>query len=429
MENNRKHTVCICLVNICRFVLGLTFLFSGFVKAIDPLGSFYKIQDYLTAFHLSSYLPEILPLYIGLALSIVELCTGMFLVLGIRRKISTSVALGLMIFMTPLTLYLAISNPVADCGCFGDALVLTNWETFFKNVILLAAAVIVFRGRKSIIQFISFNLQWIISLYSLLFAFFLSAYCLLNLPLIDFRPYKVGVNIPKAMEIPENAKRAVYDTKFVMEKEGKKKEFTLENYPDSTWKYVETISKLIEKGYEPPIHDFNMTTVPEGEDVTEQVLSKKGYTFLLVLHRVEKADDSNIDLINGIYDYAKEKGYPFYALTSSPESNIQSWVEQTGAEYPFLQMDDITLKTMIRSNPGLILLKDGTIYNKWSDSNIPDESVFSGRDEKDLLVMKQVNNWRTMGIVLLWFIVPLFMVIMIDTLIIHRKKNRQENHK
>lgn len=153
-----------------------------------------------------------------------------------------------MIFMTPLTLYLALFNPVSDCGCFGDAWVLTNWETFGKNVILLIAAIIVFKERKLLIRFVSQKMEWLVSLYTLFFVFTLSFYCLDRLPVLDFRPYKIGKNIPEGMTIPEGAKSSVYESIFTLEKDGKKEEFTLENYPDSTWKFVDTRTVLKEKG-------------------------------------------------------------------------------------------------------------------------------------------------------------------------------------
>lgn len=417
-------------VNICRFVLAVVFIFSGFVKAIDPFGSFYKIQDYLTAFNLISWFPGYWPLLFAVLLAAIEFCAGIYLFLGIRRKISSTLAFLLMLVMTPLTLYLALADPVSDCGCFGDALVLTNWQTFGKNVVLLVAAVTVFRQWREITRFITLKMEWIFSMYTILFVFALSAYCLRNLPLLDFRPYKIGTNIKAGMEIPEGAKLSVLETTFVMEKDGQRKEFTLDNYPDSTWTFVETRTIVKEKGYEPPIHDFAMQSLTSGADITDSVLTSRGYTFLLVAHRIEEADDSNIDLINEIYDYSVEHGYGFYALTSSPEDAIALWCDRTGAEYPFCQMDDITLKTIIRSNPGLLLIKDGTILNKWSDSQLPDEYVLTDSlDKLELGRQKYVNDWYTMGYVLLWFIVPLAFVIGADQLFVVRLQKKAERSK
>lgn len=418
-------------MNACRFLLAGMFIFSGFVKAVDPLGFFYKIQDYLAAFGMSSWFPSYLPLLFAVILSAVEFSVGVFLFFGIRRKLSATLVLLLMGFMTPLTLYLALANPVSDCGCFGDAWILTNWQTFGKNVVLLAAAIAVARNRKLLVRFITRKMEWMISMYTILFVFALSFYCLQYLPVLDFRPYKIGVNIKSGMEIPEGARPSVFESRFVLEKDGKRQEFTLDNYPDSTWTFVETRTLLKEKGYEPPIHDFSMMSVETGEDLTDSVLSDKGYTFLLVAHRIENADDSNIDLINEIYDYSVEHGYGFYALTSSPEEEISSWREKTGAEYPFCQMDDITLKTIIRSNPGLLLLKDGTILNKWSANNLPDEYVLNDRLEKlEIGQQKQENNFHTVGYILLWFVIPLSLVLGVDLLVVKRReKNRKLSRK
>ena len=334
-------------------------------------------------------------------------------------------ALLLMIVMTPLTLYLALANPVSDCGCFGDAWVLTNWETFGKNVVLFVAAVSVFRGGKLIIRFITAKMAWMVSMYTFLFVFALSFYCLGNLPILDFRPYKIGQNIKESMEIPEGAKPSVFESKFILEKDGKQQEFTLDNYPDSTWTFVETRTVLKEKGYEPAIHDFSIISLETGEDLTDSILSDEGYTFLLIAHRIEAADDSNIDLINEIYDYSVEHGYGFYALTSSPEDQIELWRDKTGAEYPFCQMDDITLKTIIRSNPGLMLIKGGTILNKWSDNNLPDEYVLTDSlDKLEIGQQKQESDLRTIGYVLLWFIIPLLLVIGVDILVVKRRERK-----
>ena len=388
--------------NVCRFVLGGVFIFSGFVKVIDPYGFFYKLQDYATAFGMGTWMPASLLFMAGVALSVIEFYVGVCLFLGIHKRVSSTMALVLMAFMTPLTLYLAIANPVSDCGCFGDAWVLTNWETFWKNVVLLVAALSVFKWRIEVVRFISRKIEWMFSMYTILFIFALSFYCLRNLPIIDFRPYKIGANIKEGMEVPADAKPTVYDTRFILEKDGRRQEFTLENYPDSTWTFVETRNVVKEKGYEPPIHDFAMLEVTTGGDITERILTDEGYTFLLIAHRIEEADDSNIDLINEIYDYSVEHGYGFYALTSSPEDDILLWCDRTGAEYPFCQTDDITLKTIVRSNPGMLLIKGGTVLNKWSDNNLPDEYILTDALEKiPLGQQKAVSVWVTMGKVLL----------------------------
>ena len=397
MKVRNLHIIQKTWVNACRFLLAVAFIFSGFVKAVDPLGFQYKIQDYLEAFGMLSWFPSFFPLLAAVILSAIEFSIGVCLFFGIRKKTTTLLAFLLMIFMTPLTLYLALKNPVSDCGCFGDAWVLTNWETFGKNIVLFIAAYSTFRWKKEIIRFISAKTEWLVSLYTILFVFALSFYCLAHLPVLDFRPYKIGKNI------------------------------TLENYPDSTWTFVDTRTVLKEKGYEPPIHDFSLVEQSTGEDITDKVLTDINYTFLLVAHRIEEADDSNIDLINEIYDYSVENGYGFYCLTSSPSEEIELWRDKTGAEYPFCLVDDITLKTMIRSNPGLMLIRNGVILNKWNDADLPDEYALIGKLETlELGKLKKVTDSYTIGYVFLWFAIPLLFVLGMDILVVKRREKKSE---
>ena len=408
-------------------MLGATFVFSGFVKAVDPLGTYYKIQDYLTAFGMQQLLPDIVPLLMSVLLAVLEFAVGMHLLLGIKRRLTTRLALLIMLMMTPLTFYLALTNPISDCGCFGDALVLTNWQTFGKNVVLLTCAIVVFITPWNMVRFLTKKMEWTLSNYSVVFALVLAGYCLATLPIIDFRPYKIGNNIREGMEIPEGAKPTVFDTRFIMEKDGVKQTFTVDNYPDSTWTFVSAETVVVEKGYEPPIHDFVMESLETGEDITDEMLDDPGYTFLLVMHRTEEADEGYIDLINELYEYCQENGYKFHALSSSSSEAIELWRDRTGAEYPFCIMDDITLKTMVRSNPGLMLIKGGVILNKWADSQMPDEYDLTGKlEELPLGQMKKVNDLCTLGIVGLWYIVPLLLIILIDR-IFNKKNNKNDN--
>lgn len=373
------------MVNLCRFLLAGVFIFSGFVKAVDPLGSFYKIQDYLTAFGLHEWIPVYASLFGAVLLAGIEFCVGIFLFLGIRRRIASSLALLLLVIMTPLTLYLAIANPVHDCGCFGDAIALTNWQTFAKNVVLLAASIVIFKQWKTLARFVTLKMEWMVSMYTIVFAFAISFYCLRHLPILDFRPYKIGTNLA------ETKRMADAD-------EGEA-----------------TLKSLF-------IHDFYMFDRQTGEDLTDSILNNKNYTFILIAHRIEEADDSNIDLINEIYDYSKERGYDFCALTSSTTEAIEQWCERTGAEYPFYESDDIALKTVIRSNPGLLLLKDGVILNKWSSTDLPDEYEMNGPlDTLEVGKLQTVNNVHTLLRVLLCFIGPLALIIVLDILFVKRK--------
>ena len=415
MENGKQHMAIGIITTVCRFVLAVVFIFSGFVKAIDPLGTQYKIQDYLDAFGWTDVFPESIPFIAAALLGMLEFCLGVYLFFGIRRIIAPRAVVAVMAIMTPLTFWLALDNPVSDCGCFGDAVVLTNWETFGKNVVLLAMSLVVLKWRKRIFPLATTRFDWLIALYGFLYIFCMTIYCYRHLPIFDFRPYYVGADIRQGMEIPEGKEPTEFETRFVLQKDGVEKEFTLENYPDSTWTFVDSRTVVKKKGYEPPIHDFSMIRYEDGEDITEQVLADERYTFLLVAHQLEQASDSRIDLINELYDYCLEYGYVFYCLTSSSDEDILKWQEDTGAEYPFCLMDNITLKTMVRSNPGLILLKKGVVIHKWNVVDFPDEYQLS-RSLEELplgeISQKPFSN-RLFG-VFVWFAFPLFLMCMSD---------------
>ena len=430
MESKQLHSIVGIWTNACRFLLAVVFIFSGFVKAVDPLGTQYKIQDYLEAFGWVALVPAFLPFLASVLQAMVEFCLGIYLLFGIRRRMTTLFVVVIMGVMTPLTLWLALSNPISDCGCFGDAVTLTNWETFGKNVLLLIAAVSVFKWGNRITTLVTKRFDWLVAMYAFLYIWGMTLYCYRELPVFDFRPYHIGTDIRKGMEIPEGAKPTVYETRFILQKNGVEKEFTLDNYPDSTWTFVDSRTIVKEQGYEPPIHDFSIIRQEDGEDVTDEILTDDKYTFLLVAHRLSQADDSSIDLINELYDYSVEHGYQFYCLTSSPDSDIEDWQERTGAEYPFCLMDDITLKTMIRSNPGLMLLKNGVVINKWSVNSLPDEYMLTDRLEK--LPLAQVHEKtfsHKLVLVLAWFVFPLLFFSMVDAIWehFHRKKKLKEN--
>ena len=415
MENDKQYKIIGVCTTVCRFVLAAVFIFSGFVKAIDPLGTQYKIQDYLDAFGWSSVFPDFIPFLAAALLGMLEFCLGVYLFFGIRRIIAPRAVVALMAVMTPLTFWLALDNPVSDCGCFGDAVVLTNWETFWKNVALLAMSVVVLKWRKRLFPLVTTRFDWLIALYGFIYIFCMMVYCYRELPVFDFRPYYVGADIRQGMEIPEGKEPTVYETRFILQKDGVEKEFTLDNYPDSTWTFVDSRTIVKKQGYEPPIHDFSMINYEDGEDITDQVLADTTYTFLLVAHQLQLADEGKMDLINELYEYSLEHGYAFYCLTSSSDEDIQEWQDNTGAEYPFCLMDNITLKTMIRSNPGLMLLKEGKVIRKWSVNAFPDEYQLTG--PLDAIPFGQIDNQSFVGKtirVVSWFVFPLLFVCLID---------------
>lgn len=402
------------LVNACRFLLGATFVFSGFVKAIDPIGTQYKLQDYISAVGMGGIVPDIVTLLASVALSALEFSLGVFVLFAIRRHLVSKILVAFMAVMTLITVWIALFNPVKDCGCFGEALRLTNVQTLLKNIVLLAASVVVAWRPLRMYRFLSRSTQWIAINYTILFVLLLSAHCLYHLPLIDFRPYHIGMNIKKGMEIPAGAPQPEFETTFILQKNGVKKEFTLDNYPDSSWQFVDSKTVQTKEGYVPPIHDFSIQKA-DGDDITDSVLTAKGYIFLLVSQHLEQADDSNFGDIDLLYEYCQERKIPFYCLTASTKKDIDHWADVTGAEYPFCFTDETTLKTIIRSNPGLLLLKDGTIIRKWSHNDLPSSSSLNAPLSKlSIGAMPSTSLGETIMKVVLLFIIPLIILVFAD---------------
>lgn len=405
------------IVNLCRIIVAVTFIFSGFVKAIDPIGTQYKLQDYLGAIGIAGILPNWTLLAVAVFLAAIEFCIGIFLLFAIQRRLISKLTVAFMAFMTMVTVWIVVADPVKDCGCFGDALHLTNTETLIKNIVLLVCSLAIMYRPLAMFRFVSKSNQWIVTNYTIVFILVSSGFSLYYLPIFDFRPYHIGVNIPRGMEIPKGAKLPQFKTTFIMEKNGLRKEFTLDNYPDASWKFIDSKTVQTSEGYIPPIHDFSITDNKTGLDLTNSVLSHKGYTFLLIAPHLETADDSNFGDIDRLYEYAQSYDIPFYCLTASTTKAIKRWIDLTGAEYPFCITDEAVLKTIIRSNPGLLLLKGGTIINKWSHNNLPNETKLSRPiSQSSLRKMPKDSVPAKILEIVLWFILPLTLLTLADRL-------------
>lgn len=415
-----SHTITAVFINTLRFVLAAVFIFSGFVKATDPLGTVYKLGDYAEAFGLGAAVPPHgVLLLAAMLLCLFEFVLGICLLFTIWRRTTLALTLAFLCFMTPLTLYLAVANPVADCGCFGDAIVLTNWQTFWKNVILLAITIPVLINNECLVRLIHRNTQWVISGFAIVSLSLFMRANLRHLPLIDFRPYHIGANFEASMAVPEDAPQPRYDTYFTLSKDGQVQEFTLDDYPDSTWTFVSSRTVLREKGYEPPIHDFALID-SEGDDITSD-LFESGWRFLLVMNKLQYED--MLDVINDLYDYATINDCPFYALTSATGADMEQWRNDTGANYDFYTADDVTLKTIIRSNPGLLLVHDGTIVGKWSKHDIPRELSFdTPPQQQEWVTSLAATRQRRLTRTLFAMTFPYVFIALLDFLV-RRKKN------
>lgn len=367
LTSKQKENIWYWIATVARLLLAVTFIFSGFVKAIDPLGTTYKIEDYLNAFGgwFTNFLPAAQPL--AMAMIAFEFTLGVLLLFNVWIKFDSIMALLFMLVMTPLTLYLAIENPVTDCGCFGDAVVLTNWQTFWKNIVLLALVIILLIGKKYLRPRFVPMAEWCIFFIGVAGALGIMTYSLLHLPMIDFRPYKIGNVIREGMEIPDDAEEDEYSVTYIYEKDGVQQEFTLENYPkdDSTWTFVAQNSKLLKQGYVPPIHDFVIYSDLSG-DITDEVLDDPGTTVFAVMYDLNKTNRKQAAKLNKIYYEAMQKGYKFYALSASTSDEVEAFIAETDAIYEICNMDGTQLKTIVRANPGVFVIKNGTIIDKYN---------------------------------------------------------------
>ncbi len=355
--------------SISRTLLAITFLFSGFVKAIDPLGTTYKIEDYLHAFGGWFVQLDILAYPTAIALIAFEFLLGFCMLFNIRTQITAWLAFAMMLFMTPLTLYIAIENPVSDCGCFGDAIVLSNWATFWKNIVLLVLVIILLLTKRYIPQLFVGTAEGGLFTFGILGLLAIILVSQLTLPFIDFRPYKIGNHIPTLMEYPEDAEPDTYETTFTYIQNGVEQDFTLENYPkdDSTWVFVRQNTKLIKKGYEPPIHDFEIMDY-DFNDITDEILTSEEPITLIIMYDLAKADTKQLAKVETLW----EKGN-CHILTGSTSDEIEAFCTEhftnSDIEYAFCATDPVTLKTIVRANPGVIVVQNGVIIDKYNLRN------------------------------------------------------------
>lgn len=369
-RDRKGETVAHVIGSLCRTIIAAVFLFSGFVKAVDPLGTVYKIEDYLKAF--GGFFTELLPLAGAAAVCLiaVEWLLGVCMLCNVRTKITVWLALAFYLVMTPLTLWIALNNPVTDCGCFGDALVLTNWQTFWKNIALLGLVTILLCCHRAIPQFFSNWMEIVIVLLGAGSVAGIMYYSYNHLPPLDFRPYKIGNNIPELMTVPEDAEPDVYETTLIYAKDGVEQEFTLDDYPkgDPEWTFVDQKSVLIKKGYEAPIHDFEILTM-DFEDITHDILESEEPVTLVTMYDLKKTDREQAAKLLSFLESCESRGEKCYFLTGSGEDDIYAFAEDLGmdeetTERVFCTIDPVTLKTIVRANPGYFKVQNGTVMEK-----------------------------------------------------------------
>lgn len=350
---------------ISRFVVGLTFVLSGFVKGVDPLGTAYKIEDYFIAFGTDWAMPLALPLAVFLCVT--EFSLGVFLLLNIFKKFTAWMVLLMMLFFTLLTLNDAIFNPVPNCGCFGDFLILSNWDTFYKNLVLDFFLIFVFISRNKYDSVYKKSTEWSLGILSIAIFTLFNSYNLYRLPVLDFRDWKVG----KKLTV-ENPQPLEYYLIYTNKSTGETQEYLSPNYPfnDSLWmaQYEYTDMRIVDPNSRPTdVSFFDLS----GNNVTDDILGDPLYHFLLISYDLDEGDWDHMAEIQQIKRKAEENAYSFSLITASSEDIISKFQKEKGFYSEVYQSDDIDLKTIIRSNPGLIILKEGVVISKWSKDYLP----------------------------------------------------------
>ena len=355
------------ITQISRILVGVLFIISGFIKLNDPLGFSYKLQEYFGADVLN--IEFLIPYALGISVIVVvfEVVLGVFLLIGYRPKFTVWSLLLMIIFFTFLTFYSAYFDKVKDCGCFGDALKLTPWESFTKDVILLVLILVLFFGIKHIKPLLSKLPTTIIALLSFLASLWFGYHVLMHLPAIDFRAYQIGKNIQEQMTVPENAQKPILEYTWTFNVNGEEQEFvTNGSYPSVDGEYIGVETETIDEGYIPPIQDFSIES--DEENLTSHFLEEEKL-LIVAMYDINKAESDGVEKLKQFTDKAIQKGYTVIGLTSSgPEDKIL--VKQNyNLSFDFYLCDEKVIKTIVRSNPGIVILNKGTIVDKahWND--------------------------------------------------------------
>jgi len=355
------------LVNICRILVGGLFIFSGFIKLNDPLGFSYKLQEYFSYDVLD--IPFFTPYALAIAVFVVvfEVVLGVFLLIGYKPKFTVWSLLGMIVFFTFLTFYAAYFDKVKDCGCFGDFLKLSPWQSFWKDMILLIMIIILFIGQRHVKPMLTkFGLTFT-ALLSFIISLWFGYYVLMHLPTFDFRAYKIGDNLLENMKLPADAQKAVTDYTWTYTLNGEEK--TLVDRGRGPVKYEKIIgvdTKVIEEGDVPKIQDFSIES--EDEDLTQQLLEEEKL-LMVVAYSLEKTEVDGMQKVKALVDEAKKKGYKVIGLTASGEPKKTEIKDAYNLDIEFYLCDEKVLKTIVRANPGAIVLEKGTVTQKahWND--------------------------------------------------------------
>ncbi len=358
------------IVGFSRVFVGILFIVSGFIKLNDPLGFSFKLEEYFSQGVLNLPFFEPHALTISIIVVVLEVLLGVLLLIGFRVKFTVWSLLVMIVGFTFLTFYSAYFNKVTDCGCFGDAIKLTPWQSFIKDIILLVLIIVLFVGRKYIQPFFSANGKRIIVLATLIACMFYVNYVLKHLPVIDFRPYKIGTNIEDGMNVPEGAPKPIIEYAWRFKtSEGEKVVVTNGDYPAVDGEFIDAETKEIQKGYEPPVHDF--TIERDGEDFAQALLNEPKLV-MVIAYDLRKTSRAVYPEIKKVTDQAVKNGYKVIGMSASNEEQTGKLIKDYDLNFEFYFTDETTLKTIVRSNPGVLVLEKGTIKYKVHYNDLDD---------------------------------------------------------
>lgn len=382
------------ITHIARAITGSLFIFSGFIKANDPLGFSYKLEEYFEVFKSDTGLALFdafahISLELAIFICALEMILGFTLLIGYKVRLTLWLLMLQIIFFTFLTFYSACFNKVTHCGCFGDFIPLKAWQSFWKDIALLFLISILWVTQLHIRPLFVELFAHTISFIALIISLFIPIYAYRHLPYFDFRPYHKGANILEKMKPGKNYQPPVYETilKYKNIKTGEIKDFTLKNYPwqdTLTWQWYATENKLIKEAIDAPkITDFSIKNLDE-QNITDSLLNNPNYQFWIICYDLKKTNTSEDVLakLKDLYSLAQKDNIPVFIITSSGREEIDKFKSQTQLTIPFLNADGIVLKTMIRSNPGIMLIKHATIIDYWHYNDLPSYSVIKEKDMK-----------------------------------------------
>ncbi len=417
------------IVLILRFVLGSVFAFSGFVKAVDPWGVLYKFEDYQAVLGWDWLSPFLL--FGAFVVSIFEFLLGVCLIVGAYRRVSVWLSLLFMLVMTPLTLWLAVTGAVPDCGCFGEAIIMSNWTTFFKNIVLLIIVIYLIRHNVKLPNFYSPSIQWIITSLTIIFITAIASYGYFYQPMIDFRPYKVGTSIAKAGEVNVDVDSFV----FIYEKDGNLQEFKMNEVPeDTTWTFVER--KYVGTNNPETNLESGIVVMEGDEDVTSEVIRQEGEQIILVFSDLDDINITYTYLINIIDDLARQLKVDVIGVTGATDEAIGEWKDMSMATYPIYRVEDTELKILARGKPAVVYTRDGKVVWKRTLQSLSAarvEEAIAGKGNMEWIAADYDGANRIKAYSFMYLLTMILILILNRSYAIYKfstrmiKKNRNKN--